>query len=72
MAQAVERHLALLRTAIEAHDGVLFKIVGDAVEAAFQHTGSGRGGARHATDGLAEPWPTVLGPLQVRMALHAR
>src|SRR5262245_40981533 len=35
MAAAVERHLALLRTAIERHHGVLFKIVGDATQAAF-------------------------------------
>ena len=35
MAAAVERHLALLRSAIDANDGVLFKTVGDAVQAAF-------------------------------------
>ena len=35
MATAVARHLTLLRAAIEAHGGVLFKIVGDAVQAAF-------------------------------------
>jgi hypothetical protein len=35
MATAVERHLALLRTVIEAHNGVLFKTVGDAVQNPF-------------------------------------
>ena len=35
MATAVDRHLILLRTAIQAHGGVLFKTVGDAVQAAF-------------------------------------
>ncbi len=35
MATAVERHLALLRDAVSAHDGVLFKVVGDAAQAAF-------------------------------------
>jgi class 3 adenylate cyclase len=35
LAAAVARHLALLRAAIESHDGVLFKIVGDAVQAVF-------------------------------------
>jgi class 3 adenylate cyclase len=35
MATAVERHLTLLRDAIELRDGVLFKVVGDAVQAAF-------------------------------------
>ena len=32
---AVERHIALLRAAIAAHDGVHFKTIGDAVQAAF-------------------------------------
>ena len=35
MANAVDRHLALLPAAIEAHGGVLFKTVGDAVQAVF-------------------------------------
>jgi len=35
MATAVERHLTLLHTAITAHGSVLFKTVGDAVQAAF-------------------------------------
>ena len=35
MANAVDLHLALLRAAIEAHGGVLFKTVGDAVQAVF-------------------------------------
>jgi class 3 adenylate cyclase len=35
MADAVERHLTLLQVAVEAHNGVLFKVVGDAVQAAF-------------------------------------
>jgi hypothetical protein len=35
MAQAADRHLHLLRIAIDAHEGVLFKTMGDAVQAAF-------------------------------------
>jgi class 3 adenylate cyclase len=35
MATAVARHLTLLRAVTEAHNGVLFKVVGDAVQAAF-------------------------------------
>jgi len=35
MASAVARHLSLLRAATESHSGVLFKEVGDAVQAAF-------------------------------------
>ena len=35
MAAAVQRHFALLHEAIAAQDGVLFKTIGDAVQAAF-------------------------------------
>ena len=35
MAQAVERHLALLDAAIQAQGGIHFKTVGDAVQARF-------------------------------------
>jgi class 3 adenylate cyclase len=35
MATAVERHQTIVRTAIETHHGVLFKIVGDGIQAAF-------------------------------------
>ena len=71
MAIAVERHLTLLRTAIETHDGVLFKVVGDAVWAAF---GTAPAAVAAALDGqralLADGFPEV-GGLRVRMALHA-
>jgi class 3 adenylate cyclase len=35
MATAVERHLVLLRQTVETHGGNPFKVVGDAVQAAF-------------------------------------
>jgi class 3 adenylate cyclase len=35
MTEAVDRHLELLRVDIEAHGGVLFKTVGDAVKVVF-------------------------------------
>jgi class 3 adenylate cyclase len=35
MHAAVAHHLTLVRTAIDQHDGVLFKVVGDAIQAAF-------------------------------------
>ena len=38
MANAVQRHLHLLRSVIEAHGGVLFRAVRDAVQAAFPAT----------------------------------
>jgi predicted ATPase/class 3 adenylate cyclase len=71
MQMAVERHLHLLRAAIEAHGGMLFKVVGDAVQAAFPTAPDAVVAAVEAQRALlAEPWDKV-GPLQVRMALHA-
>jgi predicted ATPase/class 3 adenylate cyclase len=72
MAAAVERHLQLLRGAIAEHDGVLFKTVGDAVQAAFpvaRHALAAAVEAQRALQG--EPWSEPPGPLHVRMALHA-
>jgi predicted ATPase/class 3 adenylate cyclase len=70
MHAAVERHVALFRTAIEAHNGVLFKVVGDAVQAAFPTAPKA---VTAAVEGqrslLAEDWGEI-GPLHVRMALH--
>src|SRR5215213_3343573 len=72
MAIAVERHLALLDDAIAAHDGIHFKTVGDAVQAAF-HTASAALAAAIAGQQaiLAEPWPEKIGSLRVRRALYA-
>ena len=71
MAAAVDRHLALLRTAIERHHGVLFKIVGDAVQAAFPTAPDAVAASVEAQRTLlGEPWPEAIGPLRVRMALH--
>ena len=71
MAAVVEHHIALLDAAIEAHDGVHFKTVGDAEQAAFST--SPRAVAA-ALDGqralLVENWGAV-GSLIIRMALHA-
>jgi class 3 adenylate cyclase len=71
MAAAVQRHIALLDAAIQAHGGVHFKTVGDAVQAAFPMAPQA---VAAAVDGqralLAEDWGTV-GTLRVRMALHA-
>src|SRR5829696_8315698 len=72
MAEAVDRHLALLRTAIDANGGVLFKTVGDAVQAAFLSAPSAIAAAVAAQRALqVEPWPDPPGPLHVRIALHA-
>src|SRR5829696_1415462 len=71
MATAVARHLTLLRAAIEAHGGVLFKVVGDAVQAAFPTAPDAVAAALNAQRALVtEAWSEVNRPLQVRMALH--
>jgi predicted ATPase/class 3 adenylate cyclase len=72
MAQAVARHLALLRAAVEAHDGVLFKVVGDGAQIAFPNAPAALAAAIEAQQALlAESGRAGIGPLRVRMALHA-
>src|SRR3954451_21378847 len=71
MAAAVERHVALLDAAIQAHGGVHFKTVGDAVQAAFPTAPQAVAAALDEPRALlAEDWSAVEG-LPVRMALHA-
>ena len=71
MADAVDRHLALLRQAVETNGGVPFKVVGDAVQAAFPTAPQAVAAALAAQRALlVEDWG-ALGPLRVRMALHA-
>ena len=71
MASAVERHIALLEAAIRAHGGAHFKTIGDAVQAAFSAAPAAVAAACDAQLALlAEDWGEI-GPLRVRMALHA-
>jgi class 3 adenylate cyclase len=71
MVAAVARHIALLDAAIQAHDGVHFKTVGDAVQAAFPTAPDAITAALDAQRSLlTEDWGEI-GPLRVRMALHA-
>ena len=71
MAAALARHDALLRAAIDAHHGAVFKTVGDAVCAVFPDAVDALGAALAGQRVLAaEIWPGS-GPLQVRMALHS-
>jgi class 3 adenylate cyclase len=70
MPQALARHDAILRGVVEAHDGVVFKTVGDAICTAFASTPQAISAALAAQSALhAEPWGAT-GPLRVRMALH--
>src|SRR5918995_6413674 len=71
MATAVDRHLILLRTAIQAHGGVLFKTVGDAVQAAFPTAPDAVAAALNAQRALIAEGGAASDPLRVRMAIHA-
>jgi predicted ATPase len=71
MAGVVARHIALLDAAIQAHGGVHFKTVGDAIQAAFPTAPAALAAALAAQRALlAEDWGP-LGTLRVRMAVHA-
>ena len=71
MATAVERHFHVLREGITAHEGVVFKVVGDAVQAAFPTAPYAVAAALAAQRGLLlESWPERIGPIRVRVALH--
>src|SRR5215212_4384704 len=71
MATAVARHLTLLRDAVAAHTGVVFKVVGDAVQAAFPTAPDAVAAALDAQRALVQQaWPAPVGALPVRMALH--
>jgi predicted ATPase len=64
------RHDAILRTAIAAHDGVVFKTVGDAICAAFARAPDALAAALAAQHGLqTEEW-SASPTLRVRIALH--
>src|SRR5215208_5511783 len=70
MRVAVERHFTLLGEVISAQNGVLFKTIGDAVQAAFPSAPAAVTAAFAAQSALrAEDWGD-LGPLRVRMAVH--
>src|SRR3954469_4493826 len=72
MRVAVARQLAILESLIAVHHGVLYKTIGDGIQAAFA---SAEEALRAAVDAqralLQETWADPPGPLRVRMALHA-
>ncbi|MBI3977330.1 MAG: adenylate/guanylate cyclase domain-containing protein, partial [Chloroflexi bacterium] len=70
MGAALARHDALLRQAMEAHGGFVFKSVGDAFCVAFASAPVALEAALASQQVLhAESWGEV-GPISVRMALH--
>lgn len=70
MRAALARHDEILRTAIADHGGHVYKLVGDAFQAAFSVPAQAVAAALAAQRTLTtERWPTSL-PLRVRMGLH--
>ena len=70
MRQALARHDAILRQAIETQGGTVFKVIGDAIQAAFALPAGTLAAALTAQRELdAATWPT-RSPLRVRMGLH--
>jgi predicted ATPase/class 3 adenylate cyclase len=70
MRAALARHDAILRAAVEARAGVIFKTVGDSISAAFASAPDALAAALDAQCALlAEDWGTI-GAVRVRMALH--
>jgi len=70
MRMALERHHAILHESIAAHRGHVYKIIGDAFQAAFEVSSQAILAALTAQRALAaEVWPTST-PLRVRMGLH--
>src|SRR5689334_20806590 len=74
MPAAYARHDAILRAAIAAHGGLVYKVIGDAMQAAFATAPDALQAALEAQRALnAEDWAAcgLREPLRVRMALHA-
>jgi predicted ATPase/class 3 adenylate cyclase len=70
MRRALARHEALIRHAIGAHGGQVFKTIGDAFCAAFPTAPPAVAAAWEAQHSLhGEPWDAAC-PIRVRMALH--
>lgn len=63
------RHHAILRSAIEAHRGYVFQVIGDAFCAAFHTAGEAlRAAVKSQIDLHAEPWADAM--IKVRMGIH--
>jgi predicted ATPase/class 3 adenylate cyclase len=71
MRAAVDRQLAILHSLIAAHHGVLYKTIGDGTQAAFGTAEEALRAAVASQRALLAEDGGELGPLRVRMALHA-
>lgn len=71
MQAALRRHDELMRAAIETHGGQIFKTAGDAFRVAFGNAPDALRAALAGQGALAaEDWPSEIGTIRVRMALH--
>jgi predicted ATPase/class 3 adenylate cyclase/Tfp pilus assembly protein PilF len=71
MRAALARHDAILCHAIEANNGVAYKVTGNTFQAAFATAPQALQAAFDAQRALAaEKWPAEIADLRVRMALH--
>lgn len=71
MSAVIARHDALMRSVVEAHHGIVFKMVGDAVCAAFARPVDALEATVAAQRLLAAAEWGETGPVRVRMALHS-
>ena len=70
MTEALERHDAILRDAVESSNGEVVKTTGDGLMAVFSSPADGVSACLEAQHGLGhEAWGQA-GPLRVRMGLH--
>jgi predicted ATPase len=70
MSAVYARHDAILREAVAAHHGLVYKTIGDAFQVAFSGASTAVAAAFEAQQALvAESWP-LPEPMRVRMALH--
>ena len=70
MQQAFARQEAILRTAMVAHHGYIYKMIGDAFQVAFSTAPEALAAALEAQIGLVSEHWGEIGALKVRMALH--
>ena len=70
MEEAQARHNALLKSAIDAHRGYVFQVVGDAFCSVFENPGDAASAALDAQRAIhGESWGQI-GAMRVRMGLH--
>src|SRR6266540_2465679 len=70
MPAALARHDAILRQAVVAHSGSVFKTVGDSIHAVFARAADALAAALAAQRALCAKTWAISAPLRVRMALH--